>query len=228
MPERNTPLRFDGDFGGVIQLYGHLFLDDLERCRENPFWNLVDVARKYGISRERVRQLYKRVYKEPYRPTQKGLTQNKNEDISCSNDPRNKVYYYTNGSTAGKGAHAELNFLQRCLENNLNVEIPCDSSVDLIVNGYLVDVKYREEPKVSSQGCKTRYFNYRITKEQIDRAEFFACYHPIEDSFFIIPNIKWKGRKKPQHIYISNQKSTYFNAKNRHWQYQDRYDLLHT
>lgn len=211
---------------GVIDTCGREFLDDLEKCRTNPFWCLSDVARKYGISRERVRQLHKRIYKEPYNPRRRSLTKEKNTDLSCSNDPRNKVNSFPSGSQQEQGAQAEKEFLRRCEAKGLSVEIPCDSSVDLIVNGKLVDVKTSNRAKKALPGNKICYLHYGMKGRQINKADFFACYHPIEDSFFIVPNIEWKGRTKPQHIYISNQKSTYFNAKNRHWEYQDRYDLL--
>lgn len=227
MLQQNTSLHLEDCHTGVMQRYGTEFLEDLEKCRTNPFWNLAAVGRKYGISRERVRVLYKKVYNEHYQPKKTELIRRKNTELSCSNDPRNKVNFIPSDSPQGKGAFAEREFLQRCEAFGFNVEIPCSRSVDLYVNGCSVDVKSSTKTHQTSPHNSVHYHLYSLKGEQIDKAEFFACYHPKEDSFFIIPN-KWKGYNKDQviNIYIAEQKSHSWNAQNKHWEYKDRYDLL--
>lgn len=46
--------------------YGVYFLDDMETLKVNPDCTLQKVAVAYGITRERVRQIFIIVYGEPY------------------------------------------------------------------------------------------------------------------------------------------------------------------
>jgi len=213
---------------GTLTNCGEDLIFYLEKCRNNPYWGLADVARVFDISRERVRQLYRKIYGEPYTCKYKeGLQKRKNEEISCQNDPRNKINLVPENKDAPrwKGTLAEHKFVQECKRRGLQIDFPCNAEIDCLVNGFYVDVKSAYTLMYTNKKQKVAYFRYSPTEKQFYKVEFFACYHPFEDCFFIIPNTL---NKPKNFIFIAKEKSTYCNAKNKNWKYQNAFHLLNS
>jgi hypothetical protein len=208
--------------------YGSKILKDIGDVNFKQYWGLTQVAKKYNLSRERVRQYYRMIFGQGYRKAQKEKTKKLNRDISCVHDPRRKVADFKPGTTAYRAAIVEKAFLCECEKIGLMVNIPCNGEVDIEINNHRVDVKSCSRAKRYHQGAQTRYFRYVCKGNQVKTADFFACYHPGEKAFFIIPRKKTNKVAKNGEIsiYIRNNRSYHKLSKNRYWEYKNAWHLL--
>ena len=51
----------------LVEKYGQQILKDFDGLFVRQFWNLSDLARKYGFSRERARQIFRKIYGHGYK-----------------------------------------------------------------------------------------------------------------------------------------------------------------
>lgn len=58
----------------MVKKYGIGILRDFEDLQTRQFWNLTDIGKKHGFSREYARQIYKRLYGRPYLKIKKEKT----------------------------------------------------------------------------------------------------------------------------------------------------------
>lgn len=69
----------------LVEKYGRQILKDFDDLFVRQFWNLSDLARKYGFSRERARQIFKKLYGHGYkRIGMKKVIKRKQESVLCS------------------------------------------------------------------------------------------------------------------------------------------------
>jgi len=203
-------------------------LDDICKVNSNWAWSLTRVAKKYKVTRERARQWYKIIFGHGYGEVLREKAKKKKQDIACIHDPRRKVADFKPNSSTHKGVKAEKKFLQECQKRELNFSIPCTQHIDIKINGYDIDVKTCLKATMTSPGIKVKYFRYNCRGIQVEIADFFACYHPTEKRFFIIPRSATNkiGKHGTISIYISERQSDYYIAKNRYWEYRDAWHLL--
>lgn len=205
--------------------YGESFLVDIEKIKDGlRFVTLDSVGKKYNLTRERVRQIFFVIYGCGVRSIKKRI------DLkTCKHDPRIKVAEFKEGIIK-QGAVAELKFFKKCCELGFDVKPECGRTIDQNVNGYKVEIKASYSSRRTSEGQITKHHHYSLSSKQIELADFFACYHFISDSFFIIPKNKTpffnKKCKKEKSIYITVEKSKYYCAKNRYWEFQNAWHLL--
>lgn len=204
--------------------YGSKIITDFNNLNKKQFWNLSNISKKFGFTRERARQIYIILYDAPYSPTMIAKTKKRNDYMGCTNDPRYKVAEYKKGNNpVWKSAKTEKMFFDECNKKKINTEFPCKKEIDIKSNGYFVDIKSAFSPKHFSPNNKIKYFHFGISKIQKNNCDFLACYHGKEKKFFIIPKKEFKNVTS---IYISETPSTYHNAKNRYWEYKDAWHLL--
>jgi len=210
----------------ITNRYGEEILTDMKDLDTKPYWNLTEFSKKYGFTREYARQIYKKITGNPYGISSKAKTakiKREAKRISCANDPRYKIAEYKDGSKQIAGAKIELRFMQECEKNGINVGIPCKGTNDFKVNGFNIEVKSNSRKRLMNQKTLTKQCSYSIRKNQLEEADFFACYHPLESKFFIIPKSAVLPRKS---VSISGTKSNHPLAKNRYWEYKDAWHLL--
>jgi len=205
----------------LIRKYGDEILNDFDLLNSKPFWNLVDIGNKYGFTRERARQLYKKLYGRAYQKIATKKLKIANSKIVCLNDPRYKTAEYSKDSKQFTGAKYELQFYNQCKKRGIDIKVPCTATIDFKVNGFSVEVK-SATPRYYSR-AKTKIFSYGMRKVQKDKAAFFACFHSTENCFFIIPT--WAISSKTR-ICINETPSLYHNAKNKYWEYRNAWHLL--
>jgi len=210
---------------GLVEKHGDVFLTDLESLDTVQFWNLTEMGKKYGITREYVRQIYKKINKKPFGPVKKRKTKKRNEEMSCVNDPRYKAAEYDPRSAVGKGAVGEKLFYEECVQRGFKIDLLCDRAVDIKINGFYVDVKYSMATGATNMRSPRQLHSYGISKKQCKFVDFFACYHPQTSSFFIVPN-RWKNSNKAKTIYIPEEPSSYYCAKNAVFEFQNAWHLL--
>jgi len=216
---------------GIIKKYGPEMLVDLETAKTKPFFSLTEIALKYGITRERVRQFFKGIYQEDFRKYQIAKTNRIHaEQLGCVHDPHYKMAEYKSGSHIKRAAEIELKFYNECLERGLHVGIPCVGTVDFIVNNFKVDVK-STNPRLFGSRAITKKYRYNTKKRQFKVTDFYACFHSTRNCFFIIP----KNMFAPKSIgntgdilslYINEYRSTYPTAKNKYFEYENAWSLL--
>jgi len=174
----------------AVERYGPEIIEDLESLKTLQYWNLTEVGKKYGFTREYARQLFKRLFKKDYRYYEKEKSNKRKSDIkmlSCANDPRYKVAEY-NSDTIRKSAEAELLVFNKCKGLGFNVKVPCKKVFDIIINNFNVDVKSttKEISPNKTLGAAT-YFHFGISPHQYDVCDFFICYAAPIKTFYVIP-----------------------------------------
>jgi len=208
----------------MVDKYGHEILDDFETLRTLPYSTLEAMGEKYGVTRERVRQQYKIVYAKPYTQAlrEKRAFARNEKETSCNHDPRHKVCEYVPDGPVYTGAIYEKEFLEQCESKGFCVRPILKRVVDLRVNGYLVDVKYCSAPMQTSPDGPP-YYRYVVSKNQARMCDFFACYHPGQEAFFIIPNKTLPPKSGIIVIYIPEEST---NSENKYWEYKNAWHLL--
>ena len=58
----------------LVRKYGAEILQDFKDLNKKQRWNLTDIGKKYGFSREYARQIYNRLYGKPYRSVRSAKT----------------------------------------------------------------------------------------------------------------------------------------------------------
>ena len=209
--------------------YGIQFIKDIKALKTQQYLSLHAVGVKYGLTRERVRQIFKKIYNESYGKyeTKKAKERKESEATVCVNDPRRKVADYKKDSDVYKGALAEKLFMEQCESLGFNVEIPCGKSFDIIINGFIVDVKSCTSARKMSDKNTGEYYNFSARSHQRTKCDFFACYIVERDVFYIIPNPdKGVVFEKARSFYISKEKTDYYNSKNAHHEHKNMFSYL--
>lgn len=176
--------------------YGIEFIKDLKSLKYKQFWNLTYMGDKYNLSKERIRQIFKMVYKEPFRKYQVRKTKDLLNEINSMGgtcDPRNKMKDCN--TNVGKGTTGEIIVLNKCIEIGLDVSGAKDKSVDLIINGNEVDVKICYKMFKPSKENISEYYRFRLSKLEREKNKFVVCLCALEKKYYIIPikDIKTKG-----------------------------------
>jgi len=184
--------------------YGDEILSDLKKLATDLNYTLEDVGSKYGFTREYARQLFHNV--NGFRYTifvNSKKDKRRSKKILRSIEKKNPYYKVEHcqntNSTIGKGSLGEKKVLEICETLNYKVTpYHQDRSIDLVINGYMVDVKsaYKSRFSAQSQVTKAFHFNRRISQRKSD---FIICYAVPLNKFFVIPNNDF-----PQcdHLYI--------------------------
>lgn len=200
---------------------------------------LEDMGKRFGYTRERARQMFELLFGFKYTAIVKQRIASRRQKIATlkllRRDPRYKVEHYKNINTTytGKGALAEKKVLDVC--DNLSYRVTPyikDKSIDLVINGFNVEVKSCYKTYLTCPGQKTPSFRFKRRDSQL-LADFIVCYAEPINKFFIIPGrdfpsygnlfipekiiMEWKWGKNgtvPQH------------RKSRWYQYLEAWHLL--
>ncbi len=215
----------------IVEKYGFSLIGELADLTHKQYATMHEIAEKHGITRERVRQFYKAIFRHGYRVKIKEKKEKRESDImTCSKDPRSKIIEIKDGLVR-KGAIAEAEFMNKCIELGYNVTPSCKTVIDQIVNGFNVEVKSSYNASKFNEKNIAKYHKFNISYKQLELADFFACYHGTSGSFFIIPKSEIKFRLSPdgisaRSIFISEKILTHHSAKNRYWEFKDAWNLL--
>lgn len=172
-----------------LKKYGVSFFDDLDLLESSHITTLNIIGAKYGLTRERIRQLFTIIKGYPYTESWRLLSEHRKLTVSdpCTHDPRRKVAEYKGNGSCKKGAIIEKQVLEKCQSLNYAVNPHCSVEYDLNINGYAVDVKSSWKSYKMSKNNKSHYFHFNLRKTQIEKCDFFICYAKPKDTFYIIP-----------------------------------------
>lgn len=213
----------------LMESRGVEVFNDFDLITNHYAYNLTEISKRYGFTRERMRQIYTSATGLRMRVISKIKTEKVLRDISemtCHQDPRHRVALSPKNSHAYKGAIREVRFMEEAERRGCTVNPACDNSTDFIVNGWRVEVK-GTSGFLRNPGSITGYLSFGITKNEIAVLDFVAAYHNIEMCWFIIPRESISQHKDgSSRIFISEHKTNYYGSKNRYWEYRDAWHLL--
>ncbi len=214
--------------------YGELFLADMEKLRQNIAVTLQEIGNKHGLSRERIRQIFKLIYGHDYsndfRIKTVIRTEAKERRRILKYDPRYKVKTYSKGSRLYKGALTEELIFNKCVSLNYEVKLSPTWNIDLIINDYQVEAKSAHIAAITSPKQITPLYHFTLRASQ-DNVDFIICHAVPINKIFIIPrNIFPKSR----HLYIPEKSEHSWRAhrnfirhsKSKYYQYLDAWHLL--
>jgi len=211
----------------LAKRYSQSIFKDFDYIKNVPLQTLARIGVKYGFSRERARQIFHELYGYNLGhtgPKKTKIIEKEKADSKClMNDPRRKVADYVNyPCSVSKGVKYEKLFYTECEKRGHDIDIICDSAVDIKINGLYVDVKSSIKIFNPNRSIEYGYHHYNISSKQRKLCDFIACWHGSEAKFFIIPISAILSNV----FYIRAVKSDHCTAKNLYWEYRDAWNLL--
>lgn len=197
---------------------------------------LIQIAKKFSVSRERVRQVVGSSGKSFIRTY---ITNNINVDESMTVqdvdklfegwgkgiliEKIRKIHHKAVSGNAAKGEESEARVSQKLAEHGIkNRLMPLGHSYDIeLENGKRIDVKSAHIKNVTSKAQKHEMYRFRTRTDEKNDCDFFICHIVPHDAFFVIPKHEVSGSG---FLYIAYPES------GRSWSkwldYKDRFDLL--
>ncbi len=216
-PPKDALARKNTCIKNLKKKYGENVLKDFKCFEKNKSPNLAEIGRKYNFTREQARKFYDKLILKPIIPKNK-KAKKYHEDPAWKNDPRYKFSEYKKGSNGvWKGVEAEKIFFDECVVRGFNIEILNNNSIDIKINGYLIDVK-SAHTAFFVPGGKTVCVKFRLTRKQKKAIDFAACYHGLKKVFYIIPRDEF-GKNISLVIHMPEKN-------NRYEKYKDAWHLL--
>lgn len=212
----------------IIKKYGIEFINDLYALKERPFWNLTEMGKKYDLSRERIRQIFKLFTKEPYRKYQKMKTKKIMQDIfSMGNgcDPRHRLDLGKKYSTMNQG---QVYAIERAKQFGLELRAHFIKENRryryFIANGYKIKIRTSSSLVFTNSYDKTGCHHFKTSSKDFKYCDFFifVCIDNNLGKFFIVPKLAMDKSE----IYISASIKNHWLAKNKFYEYEDRWNLL--
>jgi len=173
-----------------VKKYGEEILSDLQGLVDEHHKTLSAVGRKYGISKERVRQMFELVYGFKYTVIVTAKRDKKRrikfEKVLKSRDPRYKVEHLKKGSFIYRGAESEKKVFDICSALNYEIKPYHSQTIDLIINGYNVEIKSAHRVTFTSKKQKTPTFHFKLLPSQ-RTVDFVVCHAVPTNQYFVIP-----------------------------------------
>lgn len=217
--------RYQDKYPG-IELY-------LKQLKSDTSTTLQSLADRYGVSRERIRQVYKELLGVPYTDclsskakTRKVIARAKKKikREQFRQDIYLRFLTYSNGQ-AKMGTFIEWLVYQRCLDLGYNVSVGDTRIVDLTVNGLRVEVKSRHREPITTGTSKILYYLFNIRAKQNALADYFVLYVAPKNEFYVIPNDR-KGVMKSRLIHIPEHETYTPSSKHDIPKYLEAWHLL--
>lgn len=216
--------------------YSPALLEDFENLVANDGITLEDVGKKHGFTRENVRQLFLHIYGFHYTVIKQTRIAKRHERLRerqlLKRDPRNKVAIYKPSGNIYIGAEAEKKVLEICIALGYEVKpyLP-GKQIDLVINGYNVEVKSAYRTGTTSPGQKTPSYHFSLSESQ-SIAEFVICYAAPMNNFFVIPRSEFPTGN---HLYLPEKskrewdvKYSHFSVESKYYKYLEAWHLLKT
>ncbi len=209
--------------------------NDLKSLVHNRSVTLESVGQKHGISRERVRQLFADFFGFKYTVAVKNKSADRFSQIDIDRqlrcDPRNKVRTAPAGSLIHRGAIGEKRVLEICASLGYEVRPYKEGrTIDLVINGWNVEVKTAFKTCLTSPGAKTPQYHFQLSPSQ-RIADFVVCYPVPMGAFFVIPTLRWPKSEhfylpsSPRHEWIIRGGGKRY-SESKYYQYLDAWHLL--
>jgi len=179
--------------------YGIDFVSDLFLIRQKPFFGITDLAKKYGMTKQYVSQLFTKMFKIKYEVYEKEKQNRIKQDIEsmgCKCDPRQAFEFQLLDdrkikTTQHKQLFAQVKFIEECEKRNIKYEIIKRDKFPnhFLVNNYRISITYLNPSKKFYQIQLYRFKR----NEDSGTIDYFIAYLADENNFAIIPNDNFKG-----------------------------------
>lgn len=187
--------------------YGKSLLKDMALLYKNPAYTLTRVGLKHGVTREYIRQIFKKLYKVTYKYALSKKSKKYHEDIGCANDPRYIVVCHSSKSSFYKTAVVTNDVWKIANQNGWKIELSCSKKYgDIVINGYRVAIRLCKKPRKYTS--KKYYYLFRINKNEF--VDFFILHTGDTKRWFIIPSVVLNGSVN---IYVRDDVGYYTNGK---------------
>jgi DNA-binding XRE family transcriptional regulator len=187
-------------------------MEQIKQLRLEERWTLKELGEKFGVSRERIRQIIK--------------SANIPARLSRIIKPKIKIRKAAkSGSLVEKGMDVEYFISQLLLKNGIeNKLMPGSRPFDILLSdGRRVEVKSRHMTNTIRKGKKVYHFNLPKNRTAKEHAEFFILVTP-EDIFFIPSSVIPDKKKGISFLYPEGFSKA--GHKTNYWKYRGRVDLL--
>lgn len=212
--------------------HGQEFLNDMDALFWRQFWRTTNIADKYGLSRQRVSQVFKNIYNGiSINEISKAKTALLKRELrnNCQLDPVSKKESLNKDAapTVHRGLDGESIVFKKMLSLGLNATSSNCRTIDCHVNGSKVEIKTSTSAMCTNPKARTPYYRFNVSNRQINMADFFVFFiHDDVDRFFVMPrcavsvgvNYIPKSTKRLQKSGNS--------AKNKFAQFEDAWHLL--
>jgi hypothetical protein len=174
------------------------FIQDLLELPKNPNFTAADFGKKHNITRERVRQIFFKLYSIPYRAFDDAWRNKINKDVaeqdSCA--PQMKKY------DIESPADTTFSILKKvCDKYKLELEPSQNPDVSALINGFSVYFFANKHKKSFPTNDGTiEYYCFRLNKvgeadrrrgkKKIDKCFYAIAYDHMWDIFYVIPKNK--------------------------------------
>jgi hypothetical protein len=204
--------------------YSEELISDFKTLVTRNDKNLSTLASKHGFTRERARQIFELINGFTFTVIKKDRTAKREEkrllDILKRRDPRQKLLTYHGQGNLVKGAISERRVLEIC--GSLGYEVgpfTSGAQIDLVINGYNVEVKSAHKSTVIKPKGKTPLYHFTILPSQMF-ADFVVCHAVPINKFFVIPRLAYP---KSGAIYIPEKNKREWDTKYHHFSIENRY-----
>ncbi len=171
----------------LIRKYGEEILQDFINIATDPHLKLVHLAKKYGFTRERARQLFVEVNGIPYTEYRKKKMDKYYGELEAHRiDTDKRAERSVGNNSVHKGTKTEQILYKECRSRGLNI-MPLYDKVDFKINGKKVEFKsaFRSH---STRDVWRKYYHFTgITDNESKNLQFFIALVVPENVFYIIP-----------------------------------------
>lgn len=212
----------------LIRKYGKNIIKDLKKLQAAPYSTLQATGNKYGLTRERVRQIFNKLYRKSFGKytTAKTTKYKKIKDdcdmlnsISCTVEQ--KIADFNIGILKGKGIASEVAFAKKCKELGFDIKYSdCGRGIDFEVNGKTVELKSRHSSTRARQSRSVSYYNFNFLKHQ-RTADFFVVHVVPQSAFYIIPSSSVKAT-----VSIPSKITNYYNSGTGYLEFKEAWHFL--
>jgi len=169
---------------------GPEFITDMDALLERPYWTLTGFGEKWGLSKERARQIFLKLHGKPYGDVislKKKRVEEDLKELPCQNDPRVKMAEWDKSNLLYGSAYAQMLVFDKCKELGFDVQVPCSGMNRLVINGYMVIPKQCSERHLFSPVGGLKYYRIHATVNQIKECDFMIAYVEPWDCFYVFP-----------------------------------------
>ena len=189
---------------GLVKKYGPQILVDIESLKHSLV-TLREIGDRFGLTRERIRQIYKRIYDIEYTEVvnkRKGIrTEAHSSERLLRSQIENKLKRIKTDSACFKGVMAEFLFYKKCDLLGYDVALRGFGKhiYDADVNGLKVEIKSCHSHKKMHPKSNQTYYHINPKQKQLNIVDFLAIFIAPENFWYILPKREFT---KADSIYI--------------------------
>ena len=201
--------------------HGQQVFKDIDTLKTQPFFNLAAFGRKYNLSREMARQIFKKYFYgesiRKYQRLKKRMMQDDFKNMACEMHPKAKIAECT-GSRYITHTRIVLDVFNICNTEMEGYAVTFDKKAkcDMVINGHKVLVRSSNCSSISNKNYSNGIQYWKFNTRHKNKFDFIILYLVAQNEYYIVPAKEIIGDM----TYIPKDKE------NRLDKYLDRWELL--